>query len=72
MDWLKEKASAAASFVKEKTGLDDSPVLDSTQVPKSLGLPQEKPGVLVTGGRRYRKKTTKRHSKKRKTMRRKH
>lgn len=72
MDWLKEKASAAASYVKQKTGMEGSPITDGDQLSKAMGAPTV-PGTTITGGRRYRKKTAKRHSKKhKKTLRRKH
>jgi hypothetical protein len=65
-------ADTVASTGKKALGMDNSVALDSTKVPKAMGLPAEPAGMTITGGRRYRKKTAKRHSKKRKTMRRKH
>ncbi len=66
-------ADTIASKGKKALGMDNSVALDSTKLPGAMGLPPEKPDTNVTGGRRYRKKTSKRHSKKhKKTLRRKH
>jgi hypothetical protein len=59
------------SDVSKKT-FGDNAVTNGDKLTQSLALPQEAAGRTITGGRRYRKKTEKRRSKKRKTMRRKH
>jgi hypothetical protein len=51
--------------------LGDNAVTNGDKLSKVMGAPTV-PGENITGGRRYRKKTAKRHSKKRKTMRRRH
>ena len=72
-DDIKANVSAIGQKAKSAVGMSDSTALDSTKLPGAMGLPPEKPDTNVTGGRRYRKKTSKRHSKKhKKTLRRKH
>lgn len=71
-DDIKANVSAIGEKAKSAVGMSNSTALDSSKLPPAMGLPAEPSGTTVTGGRRYRKKTSKRLSKKRKTMRRKH
>lgn len=54
-----------------KDVLGDNAVTNGDKLSKVMGAPVV-PDKTILGGRRYRKKTSKRHSKKRKTLRRKH
>ena len=51
--------------------LGDNPVTNGDKLADVMGAPKVA-GRTITGGRRYVKKTAKRHSKKHKTLRRKH
>lgn len=77
-----EKAWAATTGAVAKVGqkaselgkgvLGDNPVTNGDKLADVMGAPKVA-GRTITGGRRYRKKTSKRHSKKhKKTLRRKH
>ena len=67
----KQGLSSTVEDLKEKAGYGNTAVVNGDQLSKEMGAPQVA-GRTITGGRRYRKKTSKRLSKKRKTMRRKH
>lgn len=54
-----------------KKVLGDNAVTNGDKLSKVMGAPVV-PDKTIVGGRRYRKKTAKRHSKKRKTIRRRH
>ncbi len=57
---------------KSLLGIEKNPVVSTPDLAVKVGAGKEPAGMTITGGRRYRKKTEKRRSKKRKTMRRKH